>query len=239
VSALHLAFDIGTTGTKAALLTPDGQLVGSAYRGYDTVRGSRGEVEQRAQDWWRAVVECSRELGELSSVEAVVVTGQMQNLTLVDKKNVPLRPTLLYSDTRAGAEAEQLVREVGRERLQDLTGNEQDAGSLLAKLLWLERYEPASLGRARTLFLGAADFIVAELTGARVSDTTTASTTGLMELATRRPLPAAVFAQLGLEQIPELLPAFVPGGSRAGPAQGGGGGHPRAQGGDTGLSGSR
>lgn len=216
MSALHLAFDIGTTETKAALLTPDSQLVGAAYRGYDTARSSGGVAEQRAQDWWRAVAESSRELGELSDVEAVVVTGQMQNLTLVDEQNVPLRPTLLYSDTRAGAEAEQLVREVGRERLQALTGNEQDAGSLLAKLLWLERYEPASLGRARTLFLGAADFVVAELTGARVSDTTTASTTGLMELATRRPLPATVFAQLGLEQIPELLPAFVPGGSRAG-----------------------
>lgn len=216
MNALHLAYDIGTTGTKAALLTPESHLVRAAYRGYDTVRSSRGAAEQRAQDWWRAVVESGRELGDLTCVEAVVVTGQMQNLTLVDGQNKPLLPTLLYSDTRARDEAAHLAREVGQVRLHELTGNEQDASSLLAKLLWLKRHEPKALERAKTLFLGAADFVVAEMTGVRASDTTTASTTGLMELATRRPLPERVFAQLGLEQVPELLPAFVPGGSWVG-----------------------
>jgi xylulokinase len=216
VSALHLAFDVGTTGTKAALLTPDGQLVETAYRGYDTVRGARAEAEQRAQDWFRAVVESSRELGDLSRVEAIVVTGQMQNLTLVDQENVPLRPTLLYSDTRATREADELNDAVGQLRLQQLTGNEQDAGSLLAKLLWLKRNEPETLARAKTLYLGAADYVVAELTGGRMSDTTTASTTGLMDLAARRPLPEAVLGTLGLERVLGLLPDFVPGGTRAG-----------------------
>lgn len=216
MSALHLAFDVGTTGTKAALLTPDGQLVGTAYRGYDTVRGSSVEAEQRAQDWFRAVVESGRELGDLSGVEAVVVTGQMQNLTLVDKENVPLRPTLLYSDTRATREVDELHDAVGRLRLQQLTGNEQDAGSLLAKLLWLKRYEPELLAQAKTLYLGAADYVVAALTRGRVSDTTTASTTGLMDLATRRPLPVAVLGPLGLERVLGLLPDFVPGGTRVG-----------------------
>lgn len=216
MSTLHLAFDIGTTGTKAALLTPTSDLVRASYRGYNTVRSSRGLAEQRAQNWWRAVIESSLELGDLSHVEAVILTGQMQNLTLTDEQNEPLRPTLLYSDTRARDEAEQLTQEIGRAQLQQLTGNDQDAGSLLAKLLWLKRFEPRMLARAKTLFLGAADFIAAEMTGNRIADTTTASTTGLMDLATRRPLSADVFGQLGLERVLELLPEFVPGGTCVG-----------------------
>ncbi len=216
MSAIYLGFDIGTTGTKAALLGPDGQLVGSSYGEYITIRGSRGEAEQHAQDWWRAVIESSRELGDLSGVEAVIVTGQMQNLTLVDQKNVPLRPTLLYSDTRATREADELNDAVGRLRLQQLTGNEQDAGSLLAKLLWLKHYEPELLFQASTLYLGAADYVLAELTGRRASDTTTASTTGLMDLATRQPLAKDVFVHLGLGRTLELLPDFVPGGTHVG-----------------------
>lgn len=211
-----LAFDVGTTGTKAALLTPGGALIQAAYRGYDTVRTAPGVVEQRAQSWWRAVIESSRELGDLTYVEAIVLTGQMQNLTLTDAHSEPLRPTLLYSDTRARDEAKQLTREIAQLQLQRLTGNHQDASSLLAKLLWLKRLEPEVLARAKTLFLGAADFLAAKMTGNRVTDTTTASTTGLMELATRRPLPTEVFRRLGLERVPELLPEFVPGGSRAG-----------------------
>jgi xylulokinase len=216
MNTLHLAFDIGTTGTKAALLTPAGELVRASYRGYDTVRSPRGLAEQKAQDWWRAVVESSHDLGGLVSVEAVVLTGQMQNLTLADAQNRPLRPTLLYSDTRATREADELNDAIGRSQLQQLTGNEQDAGSLLAKFLWLRRYEPETLSRARTLFLGAADYVAAELTGGRVTDTTTASTTGLMDLAKRQPLSGEIFSQLGLRRALELLPDFVPGGTRAG-----------------------
>lgn len=216
MSALRLAFDIGTTGTKAALLTPEGELVRASYQGYETIRSLGGLAEQKAQDWWRAVVESSHELGELGSVEAVVLTGQMQNLTLADAQNIPLRPTLLYSDTRATREVDELNDGVGRLQLHQLTGNEQDASSLLCKLLWLKRYEPETLSRARTLFLGAADYVAAELTRGRVTDTTTASTTGLMDLATRQPLSEEVFSQIGLGRVIELLPDFMPGGTRAG-----------------------
>ncbi len=217
MSACHLAFDIGTSGTKAALLTPEGQPLKVAYASFNTRHRAGGVVEQRAEDWMRAVLESCRELGDLSEVETVVMTGQMQNLTLVNAAMVSLRPTILYSDTRAQVQATALEQQLGQAALQSLTGNSQDAGSLLAKLLWLKQVEPQVYSLAKAIFLGAADFSVAHLTGAYLSDTTTASSTGLMELATRQPLPEAVFRELGLEQVPALLPKFVPGGTCAGP----------------------
>jgi xylulokinase len=53
---------------------------------------------------------------------------------------------------------------------------------LLAKLRWLAKHERANLLRAQHLLFGAADVIAYRLTGAAASDTTTASTTGLMQL---------------------------------------------------------
>lgn len=216
VSTFHLTLDIGTTGTKAVLLTSSAQQVRAAYRGYQTVHGPSGEIEQHAQDWWNAVVETSRDLGDLTTVASIVLTGQMQNLTLVAADGAPLRPTILYSDTRADSEASFLLQEVGHDRLRQLTGNDQDASSLLAKLLWLRRVEPETLTKATALYLGAADYVAATMTGMRVTDTTTASATGLMDLAERCPLPAEIFRQLGLSQVSELLPEFVPGGASAG-----------------------
>jgi xylulokinase len=56
-----LAFDIGTTGTKAALITEDGAIIRSETRTYPTHHGADGVMEQNADDWWEAIkAACTR-----------------------------------------------------------------------------------------------------------------------------------------------------------------------------------
>lgn len=212
---MWLAFDIGTTGTKAALITDEGAIVHSAYRAYETRQGGDGVMEQDADDWWRAAVEVTHEL-DTRDVKAVAITGQMQDLILVDEIGKPVRLVILYSDTRAVFEANSVLDVISAESLYALTGNEQGAGSLLAKLLWLKQHKSGSLQKAHRLLVGAADFIALKMTGNAVSDTTTASTTGLLDLENRRWLSDATFAQLGLEFVPRLLPDMRGGGELAG-----------------------
>lgn len=211
-----LAFDIGTTGTKAALVADDGRLLRSAIRDYPTHTAAGGAMEQHTTDWWTAAQEAARDLEVGDAAEAIAITGQMQDVILLDHDGNPVRPVILYSDTRARAEAEALAARIGPERLRDLTGNDQDAGSLLAKLLWLQRNEPVSLARSAHLLLGAADYLAFRLAGVTVTDTTTASTTGLLDIRRRAALDSAVFAELGLEGAARLLPAMRPGGTRIG-----------------------
>jgi xylulokinase len=216
---LWLALDIGTTGAKAALIAPDGQVVRSAYRDYASHIGEGGVFEQNADDWWQAVVDVCRELAasdEYNRVDGVALTGQMQDVILVDEEGSPLHPVILYSDTRARAEADEILQRVGAERLRNLTGNDQDAGGLLAKLVWLKRHRPDTLSSARCLLLGAADFVALKMTGAAVTDTTTASTTGLMDIHTRAPLDRSIFDELGIGDAFPLLPPMSAGGARAG-----------------------
>jgi len=125
---------------------------------------------------------------------------------------------MLYSDSRAVKQAEQLQASC-QERGIDLTlrtGNEQTATSLLAKWRWLLDHEPATITQADTLLLGAAEVIVYKLTGKIVSDTTTASTTGLMDIASKGWLEPDLFTLLDLPHLTNLLPNLVPGGTHVG-----------------------
>jgi xylulokinase len=215
---IWLAFDIGTTGTKAALLDEAQNVLASTYTSYETTRDSNGEVEQNSLDWWQAVLETTRELSvhaKFSSVNSIVLTGQMQNLTLLDSEGQPLRPTILYSDSRAKAESDEVNQKLSADELYNLTGNEQDSSSLLAKTLWLKHHEYTSYKKTTHIFLGAADVIAFWMTRQAVTDTTTASTTGLMTLQTRDYLTSA-FNKLGLEILHSTLPKLSDGGTLIG-----------------------
>jgi len=211
-----LAFDVGTTGTKAALIDEKGRIEKSASREYGTYTGDKGTMEQNATDWWQAVVDTTHELNPASDAQAIVITGQMQDMIPVDAKNNPIHRVVLYNDTRAQSEAEEVLSTIGQAVLVAITGNDQDASGLLAKLLWLSRHKSAVYGATKHLLLGAADFIAFQMTGQSFTDTTTASTTGLMELRSRQRIHADYFRQLELEAAMNWIPEFVPGGSQVG-----------------------
>jgi len=210
-----LAYDIGTTGTKAALIE-SGEVLASVTKTYETHFGDSGVVEQNAVDWWEAMVNATRELPDANTADAMVITGQMQNVILLDESLEAVRPVILYNDTRAHAEIDKVLEKVGANNLRRATGNHQDAGSLLGKLLWLSEEEPESLQRAKHLVFGAADYIVAKLTGTVMTDTTTASTTGLLDINRRIALASLIFESAGLQSVIKLLPKMMAGGTQAG-----------------------
>lgn len=212
-----LAADIGTTGAKAVLLDDDGRARQTAYRDYPTASGEGGVVEQRAEDWMAALDAAARELTAGGDPpDAIALTGQMQDLILLDGEHQPVRPVILYSDTRARVEAEAVSAALGDAALVTRTGNAQGAGGLLAKLAWLAAHEPDALARAETILLGAAGVVAHHWTGAAAADTTNASTTGLMDLDARAWLDEAAFAAVGLAEARAKLPRLLAGGAQVG-----------------------
>ncbi|MXX50322.1 MAG: hypothetical protein F4Z39_04640 [Chloroflexi bacterium] len=214
MNAPWLVLDIGTGSAKAALIQ-DNRILASASATYPTTHGSAGIVEQDAGQWWAAVCKCCRELSP-RQVAGIALTGQMQDVLLLDAKGQVIRPVILYSDTRARAEIEEIHALVDASELTRLTGTEQNAGSLLAKLRWLWRHERGSIERAEHLLLGGADYIAARLCGGMASDSTTAATTGLWQLAAGRLLDAPILRRLELGWALPLLPRVVDGGAQVG-----------------------
>ncbi len=210
-----LAIDVGSGSAKAALFE-DGELLQSASAAYETRYATGGIAEQDANDWWGAVKQVCRALKGAGELAGIALTGQMQDVVLLDGDGAPIRPVILYSDTRATAQIEAIHQRVSPAELAAITGLEQSAGSLLAKLSWLREHEPERLREAAHLLLGGADFIAARMTGRFHSDATTASTTGLWNLAAHRPLDAALLERMQLGWLPSLMTPVLRGGANVG-----------------------
>ena len=182
---LIAAFDIGSTAAKGTLIERERGIVAERSAGYPTHYGPDGHIEQDPEDWWRAVIDLARgfwhEGWDAGRVEAIALTGQMQDLIPLDKALRPLSPAILYSDARAGPQAERIRATLAARGVATDATRYLDATSPLAKLLWLREYRPESLVRCAHTLFGAKDYVLARLAGVVAGDATTAATTGFYD----------------------------------------------------------
>ena len=224
-----LCLDLGTSAAKAALLDLDGTVHLRAEAPYPTRHAADGTAEQDPRDWERAARAVIVELLEAApaakasgdgaapapvpdtapdvEVAALVLTGQMQDLVPVPRSGAA-SIAILYSDTRAGVEAEELRAALAADGVSwdALTGNLQDATSCAAMHLRLLRTAPEQLADLQGVVFGPAGYLVARMGLGLWCDPTTAATTGLLEARTRDWSPAVARAA-GLD--PALLPALT------------------------------
>jgi xylulokinase len=190
-----LAVDVGTSAVKVALVN-DGDVEAAAAADHPLDAPRPGWAEQHPDDWWTATARAATALrGQASfdDIDAVAVTGQMQDLVCLDDGGAPVRPAILYSDVRAAAEHERLVAALGPEWAAAI-GATPDPSHVAAKWHWLVDHEPEHVARTQTVVFGAAGAVVHRLTGVACCDPSTAATTGLYELDRRRWWPPAVDA---------------------------------------------
>jgi xylulokinase len=135
---VHLGLDIGTSAVKALLVGEDGGVLatGRAPCAVDTPADGRAEAPPGA--WVTAAREAIAQVGA-PRVEAIGLSGQMHGVVLCDPGGEPVRPAILWPDTRAVAEA---ARWPAR-------GNPPAPGFAGPILAWLEAHEPETLRRAR------------------------------------------------------------------------------------------
>ena len=178
-----VGLDVGTTGVKALALSPEGEVVARAERGYPLSTPRPGWSEQDPEDWWRASEAALADLGVEPA--GIGLSGQMHGLVCLDSEERVLRPAILWNDQRTGAECEEIEARVGLERLIALTGNRALTGFTAPKLLWVRRHEPDVYARIAHVLLPK-DYVRLRLTGARAIDVADASGTLLFDVAGRR-----------------------------------------------------
>jgi xylulokinase len=174
-----VAHDLGTTGDKATLVDESGRIVSTVTVAYDTDFGPQGKAEQDPSAWWDAVCRASRELldrAENPTVDAVSFSGQMMGAVLVDGSGTPVRPAIIWADTRSTRQADVLVDRVGMERGYSITGHRLNPTYSLSKIMWVRDNEPDVFDRARHVLL-AKDYIAYRLTGVIATDPSDASST--------------------------------------------------------------
>src|SRR6185437_2557917 len=203
-----LGVDVGTSGVKAILVAPNGEVTSSAVASLELSTPRPGWAEQDPEDWWRATVEAIRAVLDAerdSAVEAVGLSGQMHSSVFLDANGRVIRPALLWCDGRTTAECREITERVGGEdRLRDLACNPALEGFTLPKVLWLRNHEPEAFARLSTVLL-AKDFVRYRLTGVLASEPSDASATLMFDTARLR-WSDEILSAVGLARsiVPEL-----------------------------------
>jgi xylulokinase len=180
-----LAHDLGTTGDKASLHEDTGRLVTAVTQRYPTEYGRGGVVEQDPRHWWQAVCTATQRLLVIAGVpaervRAVALSGQMMGVVLLDEHGEPVRPSLIWADTRSTEQCDRLVAAVGAEGGYRILGHRLNPTYSLSKLMWVRDHEPEVFASARRFCL-AKDYVVSKLTGVLATDPSDASSTNAFD----------------------------------------------------------
>ncbi len=206
-----LGLDIGTGGSRALLVDPQGQVSAGFTAPHEEVAMRRPQwAEQRPENWWEAAQAAIRGVMAEAGVSArdiagVGLSGQMHGLVLLDSSHAVIRPSLIWCDQRSQPQVDWINQRLGRQRVLDSIANPVLTGFTLPKLLWVRDHESASFDRTRKMLLPK-DYVRFCLTGEFASEVSDASGTALFDVVRRR-WSHDMLDGLGLDK--DWLPAVV------------------------------
>ncbi len=206
-----LGLDIGTSGTKALVLQPNGAVLATAESPHELQTPRPGWTQQDPENWWRAARTAAhqalRKAGIKSAqITAIGLSGQMHGSVFLGEGPKPLRPALLWNDQRTAEQCRQIEQAAGgREQLINMVSNPALTGFTAPKILWFREKEPAKYEKCRHVLLPK-DYIRYRLTGEYVSEVSDASGTLLLDVKSRR-WHDDLISRLGIDR--SILPPVV------------------------------
>ncbi len=202
-----VGLDVGTTGTKAVAFAPGSAWRRVAIREYPLLHPAPG---WQVQDPEAIVAACAAALAECLAgdvdVLAISVSTAMHGLIGLDAGMQPLTPLITWADARSREEAAELRASGAARALHRQTGAPVHPMTPLTKLIWFARHDRATFAAARW-WVGLKDYVLWRLTGRLVTELSSASGTGLLDMATRAwSAEALAVAGISAEQLPPILP---------------------------------
>jgi xylulokinase len=178
-----LGLDIGSSSIKGAMVdVASGKTIATAQHPHEEMAihsPHPGWAEQNPEEWWQSAIKVTQEMctqhpEASSAVGAIGISYQMHGLVITGKEGTPLRPSIIWCDSRAVAIGEKAFRDLGHEYCLKTMLN--SPGNFTAsKLRWVRENEPDTYAKITHVLLPG-DFIALRLTG---EPTTTV--TGLSE----------------------------------------------------------
>ncbi len=202
-----LAIDQGTSATKALVLDDDGAVLATAVAPVTPAPVAGGGVEQDPEQLWDSVCRSGRQAIAAAgvTVQAVGLANQGETVLAWDRRTGdPLSPAISWQDRRAVTVCDELA---GRgEALARTTGLPLDPYFAAPKMRWL-RQNVTGAGVTTT----TDSWLLHRMTGAFVSDATTASRTMLLDLD-RRTWSEWACGQFGIPigDLPEVVSCSQP-----------------------------
>jgi xylulokinase len=172
-----LGFDVGSSSVKASLVNADnGKCVSSAFfpeKEAPIMAVKAGWAEQDPESWWKYAKQSLQKIMAEAGVRgeeiaAIGISYQMHGLVCVDKELKPLRPAIIWCDSRAVPYGERAFSELGQEQCLSHLLN-SPGNFTAAKLAWVKENEPELFEKIYKIMLPG-DYLAMRLSG--VANTT-------------------------------------------------------------------
>jgi xylulokinase len=211
-----LGFDIGSSSVKAAIIDGEtGKCLASAQHPdveMEIEAPQTGWAEQQPEKWFAHLKLALQRLlakpeVDAKQIGAIGISYQMHGLVIVDKHNNPIRPAIIWCDSRAtqiGAKAfEAMGADYCLSHLLNSPGN-----FTASKLKWVLDNEKQSYDQA-VKFMLPGDFIALKLTG-DITTTVSGLSEGIFWDFKNDALSTELLKQYGLDaaKVPQIVPTF-------------------------------
>lgn len=211
---MFIGIDLGTSGVKVVLVDDNQTIIAACDAPLTVLRPATGWSEQDPASWItatrKALALMRRDHAHrMMGVKGIGLSGQMHGATLIDRADEPLRPCILWNDTRSHREAAIL------DAIPDFrakTGNVVFPGFTAPKLNWVRTHETDIFDRTAKVLLPK-DYLRLWLTGEYISDMSDSAGTSWLDVGARAwddDLLAAT--GLSLAQMPHLVEGSAEGG---------------------------
>lgn len=178
---LFAGIDLGTSAMKLALIDGKKRVLAQVTRNYEAAQPACGFSEIDPEIWYGCLEEGLELLLkgiDRERVEAVGVTGQMHTLVTLGEDGNPVRPAIMWNDTRTRELIPELRAKMRQFKEGEYLARTISTGSPAANLFWMSRYERENFKRIRKFLIGP-DYLVYRLTGRASTDFCEASTSCL------------------------------------------------------------
>jgi xylulokinase len=204
MSELVLTIDCSTSGAKAIAWDLNGAQVSTGATELGLSIPHPGYGEQDPAQWWDATVIAVKKCLEgvdPKRITAVAVTHQRESFACLDAQGKPLRPAMLWLDTRAASQVDRF----GTHRIHELTGKPANPTPAFFKLLWMRENEPEILDNT-SLVVDVHAYVTHRMTGAWRTSVASADPLGLLDISTRD-YSDEILEIVGLKrsQLPKLV----------------------------------
>ncbi|MBZ0298394.1 MAG: xylulokinase [Anaerolineae bacterium] len=182
-----LGIDIGTSSVKTLVLdAASGAALASASQEYPVHQPQPGYAEQDADDWWQAAVQTIRRALDQSGIArdqiaAIGLSGQMHGFVCLDRNHQPVRPAIIWADTRSKPQVDILLHQPERAQMAAYAPGLPAAGFMGPTLMWLKAHEPDTLAQTQVVLLPK-DYVRLKLTGEPGTDVSDAAATWLLDV---------------------------------------------------------
>jgi xylulokinase len=198
--------DCSTQSTKVVCVDVEsGRVLSSARAPHRVSRPAPGASETEPAEWEDALAGALLATRRAREVSAISVAGQQHGLVCLDVGGAPLRPAVLWNDTRSAGQAGELRARFGAAWWASTIGIVPVASFTVTKWAWLRAVEPDVASRVAAVRLPH-DLLVQRLCGRGATDRGDASGTGWWSVPSGAYSADVLEAvELSADLLPEVL----------------------------------